>query len=153
MEDPHLGLVHPEASQPNLYPFMFEQLLSEEDPIQRMQVLQNKTQRSASRAQHSAYDGLSISQTQTLNSQNFLHGRDVNPNADTTSPNFKHSYKGQHLNISSQRGSIPVKIRTKSRIQSAKPAQIKTRNYSAAMKKMNMSERNYLKFQKSKEQC
>ena len=58
MEDPHLGLVHPEASQPNLYPFMFEQLLSEEDPIQRMQVLQNKTQRSASRAY-----GLSISQT------------------------------------------------------------------------------------------
>jgi hypothetical protein len=108
MEDPHLGLVHPEASQPNLYPFMFEQLLSEEDPIQRMQVLQNKTQRSASRAY-----GLSISQTQTVNSQNFLHGKDVNPNADTTSPNFKHridSYKGQQLNISSQRGSIPVKI-------------------------------------------
>ena len=126
MEDPHLCLVHPEASQPNLYPFMFEQLLSEEDPIQRMQVLQNKTQRSASRAY-----GLSISQTQTVNSQTFLHGKDVNPNADTTSPNFKHridSYKDQQLNISSQRGSIPVKIRTKSRIQSAKPAQIKTRN-------------------------
>jgi len=104
MEDPHLGLVHPEASQPNLYPFMFEQLLSEEDPIQNrlnarltvgngrspMQVLQNKTQRSASKA-----FGLSISQTQTVNSQNFLHGKDVNPNADlnrieSTSPNFKH---------------------------------------------------------------
>lgn len=111
MEDPHLGLVHPEASPPNLYPFMFEQLLGEEDPIQRMQVLQNKTQRSASRA-----FGLSISQTQTVNSQNLLHGKDANPNADTTSPNFKHSYKGHQLNISSQRGSIPIKMRTKSRI-------------------------------------